>query len=48
MDITKLELWELWKMKYEQLSLLIQAQNNITALDAEIAKRQQDPKDGKV
>ena len=37
MDITKLELWELWKMKFEQLAALTQA---IMALDAEIARRE--------
>jgi hypothetical protein len=42
MDITKLELWELWKLAYEQLALLSQTQNNLTAIQAEIAKREKE------
>ena len=40
MDITKLELWELWKLAYEQLTLLQQTQSNLAALQAEIKKRE--------
>ena len=40
-DINKVELWQLWKMKYEQLALLVQVQQNLAALDAEIAKREE-------
>lgn len=40
MDITKLELWELWKLRYEQLALAVQTQQNLTAIEQEIARRE--------
>ena len=39
-DITKLELWQLWKMIAEQQGILFQTQNNINMLHAEIQRRQ--------
>jgi len=45
MDISKLELWELWKLKCEQLALLMQTQANIAAIDAELAKREKENQD---
>lgn len=39
MDITALELWELWKFRYEQLAALMQLQQNLAAIEQEIKRR---------
>ena len=40
LDITKMELWQLWKLAYEQLALLSQTQGNLSAIQAEISRRE--------
>lgn len=40
-DITQLELWQLWKMIAEQQGILFQTQTNINMLQTEIQRREQ-------
>ena len=42
-DITKMSVTELKALAYEQVLLLNQAQANLQAIQAEIAKRQNEP-----
>ena len=35
MDISTLELWQLWKLRYEQLALLMLTQQNLAASERE-------------
>jgi hypothetical protein len=44
MDISKLSVVELESMAYKQVVLLNQTQKNIQILEAEIAKRNEQPK----
>jgi len=39
-DVSKLELWEIWKMIAEQQAVQYSAQNNIAILQSEIARRE--------
>lgn len=40
MKLEELELWQLWKLMYEQSALLSQSQQNISLLSAEIKRRE--------